>query len=412
MKILIVNYSDLDGGASRAAYRLHRSLLVAGIESKMLVQLKISDDWTVLGPDTKTQKLSAAVRPFLDSLPLKFYKNRTKTPFTTSLVPFSGIANKINALNPDIVHFHWVGVGMIHINEIVNIKAPIVWSLHDMWAFTGGCHYDEDCAGYLKFCGQCKVLGSNKQNDLSRRIFNNKAKAFQEVKNLTVVGLSKWLARCAAESTLFKGKKVLNLPNPINTQEFSAVPQQTARNILKLPQNKKLILFGAVSATSDPRKGFKELCQAFTKLPGGDIELVIFGSGAPKIPQEFQFKTHYLGHLHDNVSLKILYSAADVMIVPSLQENLSNAIMESMSCGIPVVSFDIGGNSDMIEHKINGYLAKPFDTSDLAKGIEWILFHSEVAKLSENARKKVVTTFDTKVVTQKYLQLYEVILSK
>lgn len=410
MKILIVNFSDIEGGASRAANRLHKALLEAGVTSRMLVQSKSSDDFTVTGPETKIGKASAAIRPFLDSIPTKFYSNRTKTAFSPSWIPFCGLVDKINAFHPDIVHLHWVGEGMLHIKEIAKIKAPIVWSLHDMMPFTGGCHYDEDCEGYRKSCGTCRVLGSNKNVDLSRSVFNIKAETYRKINNLTVIGLSKWLEKCAAESTLFKGRKVVNLPNPLDTQIFSAVDKISARDIFNLPRDKKLVLFGAINTTSDPRKGFKELCEALTHIKGNDIELVVFGSSPPMTPQNFQFKTHYLGRLHDDASLKVLYSAADVMVVPSLQENLSNAIMESLSCSTPVVAFEIGGNSDMIEHQINGYLAKPFDTVDLAAGINWILSSSNHTELSQNARKKVAESFDSKIVIQKYIRLYKEIL--
>jgi len=182
MKILLVNTSDIQGGAARAAYRLHRALLNSGIDSQMLVQDKSSDDYTVIGPTTKVQKAIAKIRPTIDSLPVKLYKNRTKTVFSPSWLGFSSIVDKINKINPAIVHLHWICGGMMTIEDISRIKAPIVWSLHDMWAFTGGCHYDEGCEGYKNSCGNCKVLGSDKQNDLSKKVFKRKQKAFARKK--------------------------------------------------------------------------------------------------------------------------------------------------------------------------------------------------------------------------------------
>ena len=160
MKILIVNTYDIKGGAARAAYRLHRALLSLGIDSQMLVQMKFSDDYTVIWPETKIQKGLALLRPFLDSIPVMFYKKRTKTLFSPAWLPFSNVVKQINQINPDIVHLHWICGGMLKIEKIAQIKAPIVWSLHDMWAFTGGCHYDEGCGGYKKSCENCKVLNS------------------------------------------------------------------------------------------------------------------------------------------------------------------------------------------------------------------------------------------------------------
>ena len=410
MKILIINMSDIQGGAARAAYRLHKALLESGIDSQMLVQNKSSDDYTIIGPTTKGQKLIAKLRPTIDSLPVRRYKNRTKTLFSPSWFGFSGIVDKINEINPDIVHLHWICGGMMRVEDIPRIKAPIVWSLHDMWAFTGGCHYDEECEGYKETCGNCKVLGSNRQNDLSTKIFKRKQKAFASKTDMTIVGLSNWLNECAQESTLLKDKNHINLPNPIDTNVFKPFDKEKARELWSLPKDKKLILFGAMGATSDPRKGFKELNEAMKQLTSKNIEFVVFGSSEPLNAPDFGFKTHYLGHLHDDFSLVMLYSAVDVMIVPSLQENLSNAIMESLSCGTPVVAFDVGGNSDMIKHQINGYLAKPFDTTDLANGIEWVLNNPNYNDLCKNAREKVIREFDSVVVAKKYIKLYKEVL--
>jgi len=411
MKVLLINTSDINGGAARAAYRLHRALLNEGIDSQMLVQAKTSDDYTVITNDKKIQKGLAKLRPTLDSIPVTFYKNRTKTLFSPAWLPSLGLAERINTLNLDVVHLHWINGGLLRIEELAKINAPIVWSLHDMWAFTGGCHYDENCEGYKQHCGNCKVLASLKENDLSRRIYNRKSKAFQRIENLTIIGLSQWLANCAKESQLFRGQRVECLPNPIDTAVFSPFDKLQARELLNLPTNKKLILFGAMGATSDTRKGFNELTYALSLLERDDVELVVFGSNQPKGSQSFKHKAHYLGRLHDDVTLRVLYSATDVMIVPSLQENLSNAIMESLACATPVVGFEVGGNSDLIEHQVNGYLAQPFDVGGLAKGIEWVLNAENYTQLCANAREKVVTTFDSQSVAKQYIAFYKKICS-
>jgi len=410
MKILIVSKSDIQGGAARAAYRLHHALLAEGVYSQMLVQSKSSDDFTVIGLQTKFQKAIGKIRPTLDSIPVLRYKERTKTLFSPSWVPFSNVVERINEINPDVVHLHWIAGGMMRIEDIAKIKAPIVWSLHDMWAFTGGCHYDEECAGYQKQCGACPVLGSQQDKDLSCKIWLRKQTAFAQLPNMTIIGLSKWLADCASSSSLFANNPVVNLPNPLDTDLFSPSDNTQARALFNLPADKKLILFGAMGATSDPRKGFKELAQALENL-SSDYELVVFGSSQPQTPQNFKQKAHYLGHLHEDVSLRVLYSAADAMVVPSLQENLSNAIMESLACGTSVVGFDIGGNADLIDHQINGYLAKPFETTDLAKGINWVLRHPNPEQLAHAAREKVVREFDSHVVVGKYMALYESLLT-
>ncbi|EIF50098.1 glycosyltransferase family 4 protein [Sulfurovum sp. AR] len=412
MKILIVNTYDIKGGAARAAYRLHKALLAQNIDSQMLVQNKSSDDFTVLTTSsTKVQKNLNKLRPFIDNIPVKLYKERTKTLFSSAWLGFSDIVDLINEIDPDIVHLNWINEGMVKIEDLKCIKVPIVWSLHDMWPFTGGCHYDEGCGGYEKECGNCKVLGSNKNNDLSRKIFNRKQKTFSQIDNMTIVGLSKWLHTYAQRSSLLKDKRHVNLPNPIDTNIFNPFNKVKARELWNLPKDKKLVLFGAMGATSDPRKGFKELSQALNQLTFKDIEFVVFGSSQPQKASDFGFKTHYLGNLHDDVSLVTLYSAVDLMVVPSLQENLSNAILESLACATPVVSFDIGGNSDMVVHQQTGYLVKPFETDDLACGIEWVLNASNYSELCQNAREKVLKEFDSSLVAKKYIKLYQEILN-
>ncbi len=410
MKILIVNSSDLNGGAARASYRLHKSLLDSEIDSQMLVQDKLSDDYTVIGPSTKIQKGLAKLRPALDNLPLSLYTNRQKIPFSTSWLGFSGIINKINKINPDIVHLHWICGGMMTIEDIARIKYPIVWSLHDMWAFTAGSHYAV-CQGYKEKNGNCMSLRSKRKFNLSSRIFRRKYKTYSKKNDITIVGLSKWINECSKSSYLLGNNHHVNIPNPINTKIFKKFDKDSARDLWNLPKNKKLVLFGAMSATSDPRKGFNELRKAFKLLTCSEVELIVFGSSKPKDSPDLGFPTHYLGKLSDDVSLSTLYSAVDVTVVPSLQENLANCIVESLACGTPVVGFEIDGNGDMIEHKKNGFLAKPFKSEDLALGIEWVLNAKNYDELSFNARSKILKEFDSTIVAERYIDLYKQILS-
>lgn len=406
MKVLIVSASDINGGAARAAYRLHVALLSRGLKSQMLVQAKYSDDHSVIGPETKVKKAVGMARPTVDLIPVRGYQKSTATLFSPSWVPFSSLAEKINALNPDIVHLHWIAGGMFRIEDLSKIKKPIVWSLHDMWAFTGGCHYDNECSGYKAKCGFCPVLGSKKEKDLSRKVWIRKHKTFSTLQNCTIIGLSKWLTECARESSLFADRKVVNIPNPIDTSVFSPFSKSKARQLLALPQDKQLVLFGAMSAVSDPRKGFGELIKSLDNV-SQECELVVFGSSKPRERQGFKQKAHYLGQLHDDVSLRLAYSAADVMVVPSLQENLANTIVESLACGTPVVAFGIGGNADLIVHKKSGYLAHPFDTKDLGLGIRWVLEHENLEKLAEFSREKIVREFDSELVAERCVAIYE-----
>lgn len=408
MKIVIVSTSDNFGGAARAAYRLHKSLLAKGVESKMLVQVKQNDDYTVeVYSKSFYQKIIAKLKPALDLLFLRFYRNRDKMLFSPSAIRFNNVVEQINALMPDVVHLHWICDGMIKIEDLAQIKAPIVWTLHDNWAFTGGCHIMWDCKKYKTNCGACPRLGSDNEKDLSRKVYNRKQKTFSKLPNMIIVALSKWLENSANESSLFSNHKVVNLPNPIDTNVFKPFDKQQARELWNLPYNKKLVLFGAMSATSDINKGYKELLESLKLLTDdGNIEFVIFGSSEPKEKQPFKMTTHYLGHLNDDVSLVTLYSAADVMIVPSLQEAFGQTASESMACGTPVVAFGHTGLLDIVEHKKTGYLARPFEIEDLAKGIEWVLNAPDYNEFSKEGRDKIVKFFDSSVVADKYIELY------
>lgn len=410
MKILIVSTFDIDGGAAKAAYRLHKSLLTQGIDSQMLVQHKSSDDFTVIVEEKKTNYFNK-LRPIIDSLPVRFYKERTKTLFSPSWFGFSNIVDKINELNPDIVHLHWICAGMLKIEDIASIKAPIIWSLHDMWAFTGGCHYDEECLAYENSCGNCKVLQSKKENDLSRKVFKKKKISFSKITDITIVGSSNWISECVKKSTLFKKRDIVTLPNCIDSKLFAPIDKNIVRDIFNIPKDKKVILFGAMNSLGDPRKGAKELFEAINMLELENTIFVVAGSSTPKEVLKLKYHVYFIPPLRDDVSLPLMYNVADVMIVPSLQENLANTIVESLSCGVPVVAFDIGGNKDMIEHKKNGYLVEPLNSKDMAVGVKWILDNQDYSKLTVQARNTVVNKFDSKIVAQKYIDLYKTISS-
>lgn len=415
MKTLLVNTSDIQGGAARAAYRLHMGLRQVGVESGMLVKDKTSDDYLVIGPSTKVRKGLNKVRPFLDKLPLRKYPEREQVPWSVSWFP-NNFGRLIHPLDPDIIHLHWIGDGFISLASLRSINKPILWTLHDMWAFTGGCHYSGGCTRYEQQCGSCPQLGSRKEQDLSRWVWKRKKKFWKDL-NITVVTPSRWLAECARSSSLFRDIRVEVIPNGIDLKLFKPIDQQVAREILGVPLGKKLILFGAMNAASDPRKGFHYLQPALQILAkegwGDSAELMIFGSTKPLNPPELGLKAHYLGRLYDDITLTLLYSAADVFVAPSIEENLVNTIVESLSCGTPCVAFDIGGMPDMIDHQENGYLARPFETSDLAQGISWVISNSERwSQLSGRSRQKAEDNFELQKVAKRYVELYQEVLDK
>ncbi|MBD1805108.1 glycosyltransferase family 4 protein [Microcoleus sp. FACHB-SPT15] len=414
MNVLLLNTSDITGGAARAAYRLHQGLQSVGVSSQILVQEKFSDDRAVISPKTRLAQGTSRMRVAFDALPLKFYRKRDSTPFSPQWLP-ERISSKVARLNPDIINLHWLGEAFVQVETIAKFNRPLVWSLHDMWTFTGGCHYSHDCDRYTASCGECPQLASSSDRDLSRWVWQRKANAWKNL-NLTVVALSSWLAKCASSSSLFKNLRVELIPNSLDTEKYRPINRQVAREILNFPQDKHLVLFGSLGATSDKRKGFHLLQPALEDLSQSGwqdkLELVIFGASKPENALNFGFKAHYLGTLSDDLALALVYSAADVFVLPSTQENLANTVMEAIACGTPCVTFNIGGMPDLIEHQKNGYLAQPYEIRDLAQGIAWVLESEERhQKLSHRAREKTEQEFTMEIQARRYSSLFTEILN-
>ena len=417
MKILLLNTSDRKGGAARAAYRLHQGLQSINVNSQMLVQVKQGDDRAVIGSSAESGigKARTGLRLTLDQLPLKFYSHGSKINYSPHWLPDT-IDSKVAKIAPDIINLHWISAGYLQIETIAKFNQPIVWTLHDMWAFTGGCHYNQECDKYACSCGACPQLGSKRNWDLSRWIWQRKAKAWKN-SNITIVTPSVWLAKCAQASSLFANRRVEVIPNSLDTDIYRPIDKKVARDLLRLPQNKQLILFLSLRATSDKRKGFHLLQPALQELSQADwqekLELMVVGASRPENPPEFGFKSHYLGTLNDDLSLALAYSAADVFIAPSVQDNLPNTILEAIACGTPCVAFKIGGMPDMIEHQQNGYLAQPYQIDDLVRGIIWTLENGErQQKLSHRAREKAEQEFALEIQARRYQSLFSKILEE
>jgi len=415
MKTLILSTFDVEGGAARAAYRIHNGLQHIGIDSQMLVQTKYGDDRTVIGPQTKMKRGFGLIRPTLDSFPLLLYPNRQDILFSPAVLP-DNLAAHVAKLNPDVIHLHWMTGGFLRPGTLKHFNKPLIWTLHDMWPFTGGCHYDQECGRYRESCGRCSMLNSSKNWDLSRWIWRRKQKAWKNL-NFTVVTPSRWLGDCAKVSSLFCDLRVEIIPNGLDSSRFKPFDKRIARELLFLPQDKKLILFGAIDSTSDKRKGFQFLQPALQALANNEcedeLELIVFGSSKPPNPPELGMKTHYIGHLPGDLSLGLLYAATDVMVVPSIQEAFGQTASEAMACGTPVVAFGATGLLDIVDHKHTGYLAQPFDAEDLAKGIAWVIEdEARWQTLSHQSRQKVEDEFAIESVAQRYAELYKEVLER
>ncbi len=408
MKILHINTTEKTGGAARAANWLHTGLQYSGVDSAMLVQQTTGNGKTLYSKQGGLELLSKEIRWILDYLPIMLYKNRVTTHWSTGWVPNS-LRKIVQSISPDIIHLHWICRGFLSISELgglCSLNKPVLWTLHDSWPFTGGCHVPGSCLNYSSGCGNCPQLGSKNKKDLSSFTLNRKKRCWSK-HDITIVTPSNWLAGCAADSALFADNHIEVIANGIDTGIYSPVEKEAARTILLPNKNrKKKILCGAVNAHGDPNKGFKLLYQAIEQLSKtgwkDKIELIVFGESETMNSQPLPVNTQYIGHLHDDTTLRLAYSTADVFVIPSLQENLPNSILEALACGTPVVGFNAGGIPEIIEHNTNGYLVKPFDIDDLAKGIE----HCLIAGLKGTLPDRFTQAY----CTNQYITLYENLL--
>lgn len=409
MRILILNTYDLKGGAARATWRQFKGLESSGVQVQMLVQNKISKDPKVVTTSGLYHNYVNGLRPYIDfAIPL--VQTRKRVLFSTNLLPDS-VVEQINGINPDLVHLNWIAGGFIRIESLAKIKQPIVWTFQDLWAATGGCHYPKQCEGYMGSCGNCPILNSDQENDLSRKTFFRKQATYQSIKNLTVITPSRWLADCVSKSTLFGDRAIKIVPNAVDVSVFSPYDKSKARKHFGLSQQKKIILFGAVRAVQNELKGFKNLLEALKLINRPDLELVVFGSSDSELAKTVDFPIRFLGYVSGEQEMAMLNSAADVVAVPSLQEVLCQTAIEALACGVPVVAFGATGLLDLVKHKQTGYLAEPFLSEDLAEGIRWILEDpARHAELSRNARKSAVELFDIRKTARQVIGIYEEIL--
>lgn len=419
MKVCLLSSSDgMGGGAFHATYRLHQGLLKIGINSKMLVGTKTRDNTTIipLGESRIEKFLSKSIPAILDPIPLNFFHSKRQfTPYSLSWVP-DIIESKIDRMAVDILNLHWICNGYLQIETLHKFKKPLVWTLMDMWPFTGGCHYSQQCQSYKTTCGSCPQLNSSKDCDISRWVWQRKLKAWESL-NLTIVSPSSWLAECASQSSIFKNRRIEVIPFGLDINVYKPIERHIARKILNLPMNKQIVLFGAISAIQDPRKGFLLIQKALQSLGKSEkwqnqIEVVIFGSSEPEYSTELGFNYSYLGRVYDDVSLSLIYSAADVTIVPSTQEAFGQTASESLACGTPVVAFNTTGLKDIVDHQKNGYLAVSFEFEDIARGIAWVLENAERHKnLCGFARETAKQKFNLELQAIRYQSLFTDILT-
>ena len=419
MKVLQVSTDDDSGGASRSAYRLHQALVEQSVDGWMRVLRHDTANSRVRDgrPDRTLQK------KILDRLIKKSreFSNRkwhTDNPILHSFGQTSaGLLNEINQDPAQIVNLHWV-TDLLSIKDIGAISKPLVWTVHDMWPFCGGEHSTPDKSDARFRTG---YLQSNRPNtergpDLNRQAWDEKKRAWHK-KAITFIAPSQWMSRCIGESALFKNEpiRIHVIPNPLPMDlTWRPVDKRRARASLGLDPNKKYLLAGSAGGMSSI-KGEDMLAPIMSRVVqqfGESVELIIFGRRRPLAGENWPIKVHWMGQVKSDAVMASLYSAADVMLVPSRQDNLPNTAVEAQACGTPVVAFSIGGLPDIVEHGETGWLALPFDLDHFAHGISWLLEERErYLQIADRSRELAVNKFDANTIAKKYIEIYERVLS-
>ncbi len=417
MKITIVNTTDIRGGAAIAAFRLFKALRDRLPETKMLVSEKLTDTANVVGHDNSSwQRLMIKFRFYLERISFILRSDSRDGWFAFSPANTGrDISRHPDIQNADIIHLHWINGGYLSLSslkKLIKTGKPIVWTLQDMWAFTGGCHYTGTCTNFERGCGDCKYLKFRSGKDLSSRIHRRKMKIFSSG-NINFIGSSNWMAESARRSSLAGKSKVTVLPNPIEIEIYKPADKNAIRDRLGLPRDKFLILSGAANF-KDKRKGFHYLLQALRLMAethpeiSGHFGLITFGKSSDV--NDSPITVYPQAYLKDDNEIAQLYQAADVFVLPTLEDNLPSTVIESLACGTPVVAFNTGGIPDMVDHKSNGYLAELRNTEDIVSGISWVENHPDLNRIRENCRTKVVLNFSPEVVATKYMSFYRTLI--
>lgn len=410
MKVLHVVAGDLSGGAAKGAYILHKALLEYGVDSKLLVQYgAVNHDSGVIVANKNVFNIYLQkVVSRIEFEHKRKYKNRTGATYSPG--KYGKGINKELLGWADIVHLHWINKGMISLTQIANINKPIVWTIRDMWPFTGGCHYSVGCEKYELQCGACPVLGSEVEADLSRQIVYNKLATIYK-KKITFIGISSWLSESFKKSFVYNSElhTVKTIYNSIDIDSFRRVDARNFRKSHGIDNDKKIILCGAIS-NSATYKGFHHFVSAAKLLsPREKYCFVFFGKLDDDYTNSLESQVANLGYLTSDEKLCEAYSAADVFVAPSIQEGFGKTIVESMACGTPVVCFNATAPSEIVTHMVTGYTAKPFDPIDLKEGVEWVLSLNvnEREEMSKRCIEVAKDRFAPDLAASKYTQLYE-----
>jgi glycosyltransferase involved in cell wall biosynthesis len=409
MRVLIVNTSEKTGGAAVAACRLAEALINNGVKAKMLVMNKQTPSLYVAAVGSPLRrKLNFLYERFVIWTHNFFHRRNL---FTVSIADTGfDITETKEFQEADVIHLQWINQGMISLKglrKILNSGKPIVWTMHDMWECTGICHYAFECSNYKQECGDCPFLRLPSKHDLSNKILKKKQKVLAN-SNVQFVAVSKWLADRARESTLLGRQSIRVIPNSISLAKFVLKDRSDARSELFLPDT-NIIAFGAARLDT-PIKGLNYLLEAISYLiehglmKREELHLVMFGGLKDQtVLQGIPVEYTYLGLLSDEDDLSTVYSAANVVVSSSLYETFGQTLIEAQACGCVPVSFNNSGQTDIIQHQVNGYLADYLSVPSLAEGIAWGI-NAKIQR--RELRNNVVRKYSESVVAGKYIDVY------
>ena len=419
LKVLHITTSSA-GGAGIATRRLCYALSRFGLSSSILAYQDTLKDTLVKvfeQPTSIFYRFKYNALKIMKEFPLNLHKKirgKSLPIFNTDWSPFGeDIIRQLPGC--DIINLHWIArfVDYDSFFRYVSPRTPVVWTLHDMNPFTGGCHYAQDCERYTTGCGSCPQIASTHETDISRKVWLRKKKIFDRIprKSLCFVTPSKWLAKKAKKSPLIKRFPVKVIPNSLDTNLFAQKDKIVIREMFGISRGAKVVLVVADSL-ADKRKGASLLIEAvryLEEIPG--LYLVTIGRDC-NLEGSSRIEYLHLGVIQSERLMSIAYNIADVFVLPSLEDNLPNAVMEAMACGVPVVAFRVGGVPEMIEHLETGYLARNKDILDLANGIRMLLSDNNLRITMEHkCRKVAVEKYSYPVQAKMYFNLYRNLLN-
>jgi glycosyltransferase involved in cell wall biosynthesis len=416
MKIVHLSHTDNGAGAGRAAYRIHSALRDLGADSRMLVSQKRTAD-----PSVQTMSGSGLVHwrvrvaEYLEARAGRALARDASFFLSPARHGYFHPARAAVVREADIVATYWINGAFISPESLAAINKPLVWRLSDVWPFTGGCHYPGTCERFESQCGDCPQLRQPGPKDASNRLWLRKKNAWHAL-DLTVVAPSYWMAGLARRSSLFADRRVEVIPTGVDLERYRPGDRWAARARWGLPQDRLLILFSAMSPTDGVRKGYWELRSALELVAqsplASRIQAVVFGSDVPLPADLLPIPAVSLGRLQGDEALAAAYNCADLVVVPSLEDNLPNVALEAIACGAPVVAFDVCGMPDIVMDGWNGRLVAKSDPENLGRAIvEMLVGNQSLLAMRFNARSHAEENFSLSEQARSYLRLYEQVLA-